>query len=140
MRYLLDTNIFIYLTNEADCLSKDVKAILEDYENVFYLSSESVRELIVAYNNKKAVSKYWNSATQIIDEISCKYGIKVLYVDEKTLRTYAQLELNHAEDHNDPSDHVIIAQSIAMGMPLISSDRKFPYYRQFGLELIYNER
>ena len=33
MRYLLDTNIFIYAAIDRDSLSKDVIAILEDYEN-----------------------------------------------------------------------------------------------------------
>jgi len=33
MRYLLDTNIFIYAAIDRDSLSRDVKAILEDYDN-----------------------------------------------------------------------------------------------------------
>jgi PIN domain nuclease of toxin-antitoxin system len=40
MRYLLDTNIFIYLVIAPDQLSRDVKAILDDYDNTFYMSSE----------------------------------------------------------------------------------------------------
>lgn len=140
MRYLIDTNIFLYSVLDRELLSRDVQAILEDYDNILYISMESVKELIVAYNNKKFLSKYWKSSLQMVNAITRDFGIEVLPVDMNVMRTYAQLELNHAEDHNDPSDHVIIAQSIAMGMPLISSDRKFPYYRQFGLELIYNER
>lgn len=101
---------------------------------------ESVKELIVAYNNKKFLAKYWESSRQMVNAISRDFGIEVLPVDMNVMRTYADLELDHAEDHNDPSDHVIIAQSIATGIPLISSDRKFPYYRQFGLNLVYNER
>ena len=33
MRYLLDTNIFIYAAIDRDSPSRDVKAILEDYDN-----------------------------------------------------------------------------------------------------------
>ena len=33
MRYLLDTNIFIYAAIDRDSLSRDVKVILEDYDN-----------------------------------------------------------------------------------------------------------
>ena len=47
MRYLLDTNIFIYAAIDRDSLCKDVIAILEDYDNTFFLSSESVKEMIV---------------------------------------------------------------------------------------------
>ena len=53
MRYLLDTNIFIYAAIDRDQLSRDVKAILDDYDNTFYMSSESVKELIVGFNNGK---------------------------------------------------------------------------------------
>lgn len=35
MRYLLDTNIFIYAAIDRDSLSKDVIAILEDYDNTY---------------------------------------------------------------------------------------------------------
>ncbi len=140
MRYLLDTNIFLFSVIDRDSLSRDVQAILEDYENILYISMESVKELIVAYNNKKFLAKYWESSRQMVNAISRDFGIEVLPVDMNVMRTYADLELDHAEDHNDPSDHVIIAQSIATGIPLISSDRKFPYYRQFGLNLVYNER
>lgn len=60
-RYLLDTNIFTFLaTNESDRISRDVAAILEDYDNEFLMSMESVRELIVAYRSGKAISKFFN--------------------------------------------------------------------------------
>ncbi len=40
MRYLIDTNIFIYMMVEPDKLSSDVDAILRDYDNVFYMSTK----------------------------------------------------------------------------------------------------
>lgn len=51
-----------------------------------------------------------------------------------------QLQINEQEEHNDPSDHVIITHAITEKLPLISSDRKFEYYRAQGLELIFNEK
>ncbi|MDB8997280.1 hypothetical protein PN613_10610 [Parabacteroides distasonis] len=52
MRYLIDTNIFVYLSTDVECLSKDVVAIIQEPETLLYISAESVRELIVAYRNK----------------------------------------------------------------------------------------
>lgn len=49
MRYMLDTNIFIYLATDIDSLGRDVRAILDDYDNTFCMSTESIRELIVGY-------------------------------------------------------------------------------------------
>lgn len=47
MRYLIDTNIFIYASTDRESLSNDVKAIMEASETVLYISIESVRELII---------------------------------------------------------------------------------------------
>ena len=139
-RYLLDTNIFTFLaTGEADRISDDVAAILEDYDNIFLMSMESVRELIVAYRNGKAISKFFKSPLDVIDSIERDYRIRIVLPDMEVMRTMARLETNASEEHNDPSDHVIIAQAITMRLPLISSDRKFPFYRSQGLELIYNK-
>ena len=138
MRYLIDTNIFIYWILDFESLSKDVKAILEDYENTFYLSAESVKELIVGFNNGKLVSRYWKKASDMVKDITIRYCIHVLPVGEEQMETYAQLKLNLAEDHRDPSDHVIISHAINNRLPLISSDSKFLFYRNQGLDLIYN--
>ena len=70
MRYLLDTNIFIYLVIDPDQLSRDVKAILDDYDNTFYMSSESVKELIVGFNNGKLVSRFWDTAAKMVKDIT----------------------------------------------------------------------
>lgn len=32
MRYLIDTNIFVYLSTDVECLSKDVAAIIQEPE------------------------------------------------------------------------------------------------------------
>ena len=140
MRYLLDTNIFIYAAIDRDSLSRDVKAILEDYDNSFYVSAETVRELVVAFNNGGLVSKYWKTAKEMVRSIRETFFIYILPIGEEHMSTYAQLELNLAEDHKDPSDHVIISHAITNGMPLISSDHKFKFYQKQGLELIFNEK
>ena len=41
------------------------------------------------------------------------------------MRHYANLRINMAQDHKDPSDHVIIAHAITEKMPLIYDDGKF---------------
>ncbi len=140
MRYLLDTNVFIYAAIDRDSLSRDVKAILDDYDNTFCMSSESVKELIVGFNNGKIVSRFWDNASKMVKDITNRYFIRILPVGEEHMDTYAHLQLNLAEEHYDPSDHVIIAHAITNRMPLISSDAKFKFYVNQGLELIFNEK
>jgi tRNA(fMet)-specific endonuclease VapC len=139
-RYLLDTNIFVYAVEDRDNLSADVLAILEDYESVFYMSAESIKELIVAFRNKKLLNEKWATPLDMVRSITEDYYITILPVDNEVMKTYASLELNHSEDHKDPSDHIIISHAMTFRMPLISSDHKFLYYKRQGLELIYNEK
>lgn len=76
----------------------------------------------------------------MVTSIREKYFIRILPIGEEHLETYASLKINEAQDHKDPSDHMIIAHAITNRMPLISSGQKFKFYENQGLELIFNER
>ena len=140
MRYLLDTNIYVYFTLDNDLLSDEVYAILDDPSNLLYISAESVRELIVAYNNKGLFNKRWKTAEDMVRAIEEDYYIEILPLQKEVMRTYSRLRLNTTMNHKDPSDHVIISHAITLGMPLISSDTRFSFYRRQGLNFIYNEK
>lgn len=138
MRLLLDTNMYIFLVGDKDSITKDVYELIADYSNQLFMSMESVRELIVAYRVKKMLQQLWKSQQEMIDSIGNEYDIRILPIDMNVMRTFANLEINVAQEHRDPSDHVIISHAITLGIPLISSDRKFPFYKKQGLELIEN--
>lgn len=140
MRYLIDTNIFVYIAQDYSSLSREVLDILSDYSNTFHISSESVKELIVAYNNKGLFSKKWKTAEEMVEAIENEYYINILPISKEHMKTYSKLSINRIDDHKDPSDHVIISHAITNRIPLISSDKRFPYYTNQGLDLIYNER
>lgn len=135
MRYLIDTNIFIHMATDRDLLSHDVSLILGDYENLIYISTESLRELVVHYNNKALLRKYWKTKYDMLRSITEEFGLQILPLTQDVMYTYAKINIYH----NDPSDHVIISQAIAMKMPVISDDTRFPEYRKEGLELIENK-
>ena len=135
MRYLIDTNIFIHMATDRDLLSRNVSVILGDYENLIYISTESLRELVVHYNNKALLRKYWKTKYDMLRSITEEFGLQILPLTQDVMYTYAKMNIYH----NDPSDHVIISQAIAMKMPLISDDKRFPEYRNEGLELIENK-
>ena len=139
MRYLIDTNIFVYMFTDKELLSRDVSAIIEDYDNVFYLSVESLKELIVAYRNKGLMAKVWKDEKDMIHYIR-KSALILLPLKPEHMQTYAEMQINEAQGHKDPSDHVIIAQAITENMPLISSDKRFEFYRTQGLDLIQNHK
>ena len=140
MRYLIDINIFVYAATDRDLLSRDVKAILEQPDIVLNISAESVRELIVGYRNKGLCSKRWKSVEEMVSAIENEFYIKILPLKKEHMATYARMEINEAQGHKDPSDHVIIAHAITERLPLISSDTRFAFYRNQGLDLIFNEK
>ena len=140
MRYLLDTNIFLFLATDYEILDKKVCQIVDDYHNTLYISTESVKELILFYRKQKNKTKFWKNETEMVLSIESEYGMKILPVKKEHLLTYARLSTNEAQGHRDPSDHIIISQAITERMPLISSDRKFHFYTEQDLDFVYNER
>lgn len=140
MRVLLDTCIFIHLATDKEMLSKDVLSVIDDYDNTLFVSAETIRELIIQFNNGKLVSKFWKTADEMVDSIKNDYYISILPLKEEHMRTYSNLRINTAQDHKDPSDHVIIAHAITEHLPLITEDSKFEFYKNQGLDLILNKK
>lgn len=137
MRYLIDTHIFVWYVKEPENLTKDINAILDDYENDICLSSESLKEFVVLWHKKPNFRRWWKTPLEMIASVEAQ-GFRVLYLHKEHYETYAKLQINEAQEHYDPSDHLIIAHAITNGIPLISDDSKFPFYRKQGLELIEN--
>ncbi len=140
MRYMLDTCAFIDAATDYELLGQDVCALMEDYDNQFCISIETVKEIILKYKARNLWNDIWPTAESIIDSITGDYRFTVLPMNETQLRTYANLQLNEAEGHKDPSDHLIISHAITNHIPLISRDRKFWFYKNQGLDLIYYGR
>ena len=138
MRYLIDTHIYIWYRKERDRLSRDVLTILEDYDNQIYLSSESLREFVLLWNSKPNIRRWWKTPVEMIRSVEEETQFQILYLHKEHYERYARLEINEAQKHYDPSDHLIISHALCNGIPLISDDEKFPFYRGQGLELIEN--
>ena len=138
MRLLLDTNIYVYMISDQKSLSKDVRAILENPENLKYLSVVSLQELIIAFRTKRLLSKVWKNEADMISFVLNDPSVEIDNTDVNVIRTLAALKINEEQDHKDPFDHIIIAQAISHTMTLVSSDTKFPFYRKQGLRLLEN--
>jgi PIN domain nuclease of toxin-antitoxin system len=140
MRYYLDTNTITFVLfdkQEGDNIERSILNILKDYENIFYISSVAMRELVKLFNDgelKSTQCKSYKDLFVLIDELN--YEIKPF--TKQHVITYA--EFTPMNDHKDPNDHMIIAQAISDRIPLISSDRKFRFYEKQGLQLVFNKR
>jgi PIN domain nuclease of toxin-antitoxin system len=136
MRLLLDTCVIIDWLTDSDSFSSSVWDILNDPDNRLYISAETQRELVVSFNNKRFLTKYWHTAEEMLLSIKQEANIDTLPITEQIMFAYSRLCINEAQEHRDPSDHIIICHAITERLTLLSSDLKFPFYRSQGLELI----
>lgn len=139
MRYMLDTNIFLFMVGDRSRLSHHVEKIVFDPYDTLCMSIESVREIIIKQREKDFEGKRWPDANTLIHDIQNTFAISILPTDLNVMRTLFSLKLNTAQEHRDPFDHIIISHAITCRTPLISSDHKFPFYTAQGLNLIYNK-
>lgn len=139
MRYLIDTNIALFLLFENGSVDRDTMTIIEDFGNRVYISAESLKEMASVYRKKPYLQKKWKTCKAMVEFLCEEYNLHISYPNQEHYRTFLRLEWNEAEQHHDPSDLIIIAHAITERMTLISSDRKFHFYRAQGLSLIYNK-
>ena len=133
---MLDTCIVIDLLVNSDCIDRSVMALVDNPNVMLYASFETMRELVVHFNNKALLSKHWKKAEDVIHTVEDDLGIEFMPLRPHVGYTYSHLVLNEVQDHRDPSDHIIISHAITEHIPLLSSDTRFPFYRAQGLELI----
>ena len=136
MRLMLDTCAIIDLLTDMETLGKGAIALIDDPENVLFASAESMRELVVHFNNKRLLNRHYKTSEEVLRVVEQELDIEFLPVRRDVGYAYSRLRLNFGQDHRDPSDHMIIAHAITERLPLLSSDDKFPFYREQGLNLI----
>ncbi len=136
MRLLLDSCVVFDLLTDIDNLSKGAMDLIDDPSNMLYASFETMREIVIHFNNKELLSKRWKTSDEVLKYVEEELGIEILPLRRDVGYTYSRLILNEAQEHWDPSDHIIISHAITEHLTLLSSDQKFSFYRNQGLDLI----
>lgn len=138
-RYLLDTNILAFLiTGETDEVNRDVKLIIEDYNNSLYTSVICMTELIQLNRIGKIRLKKGQNIESAFETLRDQIGVSVVTFNESHIRILSSLKI--PDGHNDPFDHAIISHAICDRYVLISSDSKFKHYDNQKLNFVYNKR
>lgn len=122
MRILVDTHIFLWLSDSSHLLSSSAKEILSDPNNSRVLSVVSVWEMQI----KVAIGKLplRLPLADLVREQRQKNGFEILPV---TLEHVLALETLPTH-HKDPFDRLLIAQSQSENLPLLSADAVFERY------------
>ena len=108
---------------QSSNLSKQIREELANLNNLFYISPASLTEIAVKQRDGKL--KISVPFDVFLHQIQEQNGFKLL-----NIQPFHILMLNriHPDDgHNDPFDHILIAQANAEQICLISADRRFPF-------------
>ncbi len=121
MNILLDTNAFIWFSEDDEKLSEKGRIIIEEENNIIFVSVVTFWEIAI----KKSIRKL--EMTLSINELYKKAidnGFEILPILFEHVQKIETLPYYH----KDPFDRIIIAQSIVEDMTVVTSDDVFVKY------------
>ena len=122
MRFLLDTHAFLWFISGDSDLSDYARRLVENPANERYLSVASLWE--VAIKTSLGKLDLGQSMADLVRDHVQGNAIELLGIEPNHLDVVAGLPFRH----KDPFDRLIVAQSLAEGMPVISRDSVFDEY------------
>jgi PIN domain nuclease of toxin-antitoxin system len=122
MNLLLDTHVFLWFVNDHPKLSNYLKDLIEDDDNVSYLSMASLWEMSIKFNLGKLTLE--PDYEEFVEREIITSSIKLLKIELEHLKINAALPFHH----RDPFDRLIIAQAVVENLPIISVDSAFDKY------------
>lgn len=118
MRFLLDTQIFLWFINGDKRLSSSIISKIKQAEKVF-ISSASIWEIAI----KIKIKKFDANIEEIVSSIE-KSGFTELPVTS----LHAIIVCSLQDIHRDPFDRILIAQAISEPFIFLSADKKLKDY------------
>ena len=127
MNYLLDTHTFMWFINGEEELSAHARKTIEHKNSNNFVNIASIWEIAIKLSIGKLKLK--TLFIEIPEQIS-NNGFQIL-----PLRFEDTLKLSTLPfHHRDPFDRLLIAQSIANQLTIISKDKQFSDY---GIDMIW---
>ena len=121
MNLLLDTHTFIWFSEDNSSLTKEANNLIEDSNNISFISMASLWEMSIKISLKKLKSKV---PFEDLYDLIIENGFEVLPISFDHLVKQNNLE----HHHKDPFDRLIISQALCEGMTLISKEKIFDKY------------
>ncbi|MGL6344398.1 MAG: type II toxin-antitoxin system VapC family toxin [Waterburya sp.] len=130
MNLLLDTHVFLWFVNDHPKLSNHFKDLIEDDDNVSYLSMASLWKMSIKFNLGKLRldPNYEEFVEREVITSSIKLPRKAEYRSLKIELEHFKINAALPFHHRDPFDRLIIAQAVVENLPIISVDSAFDKY------------
>jgi PIN domain nuclease of toxin-antitoxin system len=124
---LLDTHIWLWMTADPERIGPTTRAQLQDPTTPLLLSAASSWEVAIKY----ALGKLRLPAppAELIPRHAARQGVTLLPVEHAHALRVATLPWHH----RDPFDRLLIAQSLILGVPIVTVDDQL---RAYGATLI----
>jgi PIN domain nuclease of toxin-antitoxin system len=122
MKLLLDTQLVLWAAN-GDPLPSEAERLIGDPANELIFSAAVIWEVAIKTGRGKGdfIADPHLLRRNLLDNDYAELPIT-------SLHGAAVLTLPTLDDHKDPFDRIMIAQAVAEGLPLVSTDRKFRLY------------
>ena len=128
MKYLLDTNTFIWLDNEPSKLTPLVSKICGDISNTLLFSMASVWEMQIKLQMGKLILRL--PLVELIQSQQKENFVELLPIELRHVLALADLPAVH----KDPFDRLLIAQAVAENAVLVSND---PFIGQYPVDVTW---
>ena len=128
MKCLLDTHIVLWAITKSECLTKEMRSILEDVKNTIYYSPVSVWE--VAIKHKLHPEKMPVSEEDFVSYCS-QIGFVELPICNAHIFAIKRLERRPGSpNHQDPFDRLLISQAKTEQLIFITHDTLLSDYNE----------
>jgi PIN domain nuclease of toxin-antitoxin system len=123
----LDTHAFIWYTTDSSRLTATGRSLIDNGENDILLSTASVWEMALKHSIGRLT--FSMPFMEFIKQQIAVNRIDILEITFDHIEVVASLPLHH----RDPFDRLIIAQSMAQQIPILSVDAIFDAYAIAGV-------
>ena len=121
MRLLLDTHLLLWAVGDSKRLPVEARALLEDPGNDVYFSAASIWEIAIKSSLRR---KDFSVDMDVLRAALPRMGLTELPVSAAHAAGVARL----AAVHGDPFDRMLVAQSIAEPLTLLTNDAMLARY------------
>ncbi|MCW3110078.1 MAG: PilT protein-like protein [Segetibacter sp.] len=120
-KYLLDTHTLLWMHDDSELISADLRNIRADETSYLHLSIASLWEITIKQQIKKLKIDYtlYEIASYCLDNNIIILPVSLIYINQ-----YSLLPLIH----RDPFDRMIVATSYCDEMTLVSKDKQLSAY------------
>ncbi|MEW6158515.1 MAG: type II toxin-antitoxin system VapC family toxin [Verrucomicrobiota bacterium] len=122
MKILADTHTFLWFVTDASQLSAKAKTLLEAPDTERFFSLASVWEIAIKTSLGKLTLR--KPLEEFLPEQLAANRFNMLNISAEHALRVAQLPFHH----RDPFDRMLVAQSLAENLPLVSSDNALDAY------------